>query len=409
MVKTVKDYRVGINKIFSRYTRYGFVEYRDCNGLECDMVDLILEATEELGGRGEYKELFEIACKGFLKWSNTDKDDDGQTQYFASIIEDTWDVVYKANDPKMPHKKMYEWFVGHIDGSVIDYMEDYLYDYLLEHFKEPELLQKKIDFYNAKIEEGEAKKDDSYRDFQAERCGLYILRTMADMKRPIEDIRQYSKGVKMYSLKETMAQIERDYGNMDEVIAIYKELAAEEDKRGWARDDWHRKLMDIYKELGNKEEYHKELLASMALNVGDEDLWKAYKAQFFEKDWPKACQDIFSRIKVGNYRIYPWYAAEERYDLMMEGLEACFYSDRLKQYEKKLKALYPERCLKLLVVDTNLMAEQSNKRADYRRVAKNLNWICRYPGGAEKAAQMADNYRIIYKQRRAMMEEIADF
>ena len=74
-----------------------------------------------------------------------------------------------------------------------------------------------------------------------------------------------------------------------------------------------------------------------------------------------------------------------------------------------MKALYPERCLKLLVVDTNLMAEQSNKRADYRRVAKNLNWICRYPGGAEKAAQMADNYRIIYKQRRAMMEEIADF
>lgn len=162
VVKTVKDYRVGINKIFSRYTRYGFVEYRDCNGLECDMVDLMLEATEELGGRGEYKELFEIACKGFLKWGNTDKDDDGQTQCFASIIEDAWDVVYKANDPKMPHKKMYEWFVGHIDGSVIDYMEDYLYDYLLEHFKEPELLQKKIDFYNAKIEEGEAKNDSSW-------------------------------------------------------------------------------------------------------------------------------------------------------------------------------------------------------------------------------------------------------
>jgi len=55
------------------------------------------------------------------------------------------------------------------------------------------------------------------------------------------------------------------------------------------------------------------------------------------------------------------------------------------------------------------MAEQSNKRQDYRRVTKNLRWLGKYPGGREKAAELAADFRIKYKARRAMMEEIAEF
>ena len=93
----------------------------------------------------------------------------------------------------------------------------------------------------------------------------------------------------------------------------------------------------------------------------------------------------------------------------MEGIESGGYPDALKQYEKKLKELYPERCLEVLTHSTVKMAEHSNKRQDYRRVAKNLRWMRKYPGGTEKAAELAAEFRIQYKQRRAMMEEIAEF
>lgn len=55
------------------------------------------------------------------------------------------------------------------------------------------------------------------------------------------------------------------------------------------------------------------------------------------------------------------------------------------------------------------MAEQSSKKADYRCVAKNLRWIQRYPGGDEKAEELANEFRTKYRQRRAMMEEIEEF
>lgn len=405
---TFKEYRDEMNRIFARYIRGGFVDYYHCRGLGNDMISLMINATEELSSRGEYKELFDLANKGFLKWGKTNKDDsDGETQDFEYYVEQAWDQVYEANDSRMPHTKMYDWFEKHIDNSVIDYMEDCLYEYLVHHFTEPELLQKKYDFLTGKIKEGLERKEDYYHEFQVSRCQEYLLYVMADMDKPIADIRKYAKNLKSYSIQETMAEIEKRYGNMDAVISIYKNLAEEEDKRGWARDNWHKKLMEIYKELGDEKMYRAELLSAMALNIGDEALWKEYKHGFSAEEWPEACENIFSNVSIGNYRIFPWYAMEERYDLIMKGIEAGGHIDRLMEYEKKLKILYPERCLKVLVKRTEEMAELSNKRQDYRRVAKNLRWMQDYPGGKEKAAELVAGFRAKYKRRRAMMEEIA--
>ena len=48
---TFKEYRDEINRIFARYTKRGFVSYYDCRGLGNDMIDLMINATKELGGR----------------------------------------------------------------------------------------------------------------------------------------------------------------------------------------------------------------------------------------------------------------------------------------------------------------------------------------------------------------------
>lgn len=405
-----KEYRDEINRIFSRYTRGGFVDYYHCRGLGHDMIDLMIDATEELSFRGEYKELFALANKGFLKWGKTDKDDsDGETQDFIYYIKQAWDVVYDSGEDKIPHGKMYDWFEKHTDGSVIDYMEEQIYEYMMSHFKEPELLQKKYDLLNRKTEEGVDGSDSSYVKYQMDRWREYQLRLMADMKKPIEEIREYAKMISSYSVQETMAEIERAYGNTNEVIAIYQELAAQEDARGWARENWHLKLKDIYKESGDEEKYRAELLSAMTLDVGNEDLWKEYKGCCAPEDWPTRCEDLFSSVKVGDYRIFPWYAQENRYDLVMDGVEVGGHIDRLKQYEKKLKELYPDRCLTVLLNDTKRMAEQSNKRQDYRRVARNLRWIQQYPNGKTAAAELAQEFRLKYKRKRAMMEEILEF
>ena len=151
---TLKEYRDEMNRVVARNIRHGFVDYWHCRRLGAEIMELMDNATEELSSRGEYKELFDLTNKAFLKWGKTDKDDSGgETQSFMYDVNNAWNRVYEADDPRIPHSKMYSWFEGHNDGSVIDYMEEYLYEYLMKHFYEPELLEKKFAFLNEKIEE----------------------------------------------------------------------------------------------------------------------------------------------------------------------------------------------------------------------------------------------------------------
>ena len=78
-------------------------------------------------------------------------------------------------------------------------------------------------------------------------------------------------------------------------------------------------------------------------------------------------------------------------------------------YQEKLKPLYSERILKAMIKAVLGMAEEANKRQDYRKVAGMLRWMKKYPGGKEEAARLAEDFRVRYKKRRAMMEEIEEF
>ena len=404
-----KEYRDEINHIFSHYAKRGFVDYYNCRGLWSDMTSLLAEATGDLVRQMQYKELFDLANKAFLKWAKTSKDDsDGETQDFVEYVVEAWDVVYDSCDEKINHSKMLEWFMKNLDGSVIDYMEDELYRYMMGHFKEEQLQKKKMDFLQEKIKLHEASGDKFQLDYAMPRCQEHVLTLMSELHYPIEEIRTYSQNIRRYSVKETLVKIEMSYGNMDEAIALYQELADREDQR-WGRNEYREKLMQIYKELGDSEKYFDSLKQAMFRAVGDMKLWEEYKSNFKTEDWAEARDAIFSSIGKRDFRANTWYAEEDRYDLIMNNVEAYEGTDQLKEYEKKLKKLYPERCRTVLICKADRTAMEATKRADYRRLAGLLNWIQKYPEGDAIVEKLAQKYREAYPRRKAMLEELERF
>lgn len=404
-----KEYRDEINKIFAVYSRRGFVDYRNCRGLWSDMTSLLTEATAELGKKGQYKELFDLANKAYLKWAKTSKDDsNGETQDFVCYVFEAWDAVYDSEDPKVTHAKMLNWFLKNLDGSVIDYMEDELYRYMLEHFKEEELLQKKLVFLMERIEIQKTSGDELEIKYRMPRTQENLLVVMSELQYPIEELRAYAKNIKSYFVKESLAKIELNYGNLGEAIAIYEKLADKEDQR-FGRNKYREILMKIYKDNGKQDKYFENLNKAMLANIGSMELWGEYKGNYMEEEWPAARDNIFNSIKKLDYRACSWYAEEERYDLIMDVVEAYEGTDYLKEYEKKLKKLYSERCLMVLRCKADRVAHDGNKRADYRRLAGLLNWIQKYPGGDELSEQLAEKYRENYPRRSTMLEEIRRF
>ena len=93
----------------------------------------------------------------------------------------------------------------------------------------------------------------------------------------------------------------------------------------------------------------------------------------------------------------------------MNSIETFDDADQLKAYEKKLKKSYPERCLAVLVANAEEVAVEGNKRADYRKLARFLNWIQKYPNGDDISKELAKKYSEEYPRRKAMQEEIMRF
>lgn len=254
MALSYNDYKEKTDAIFAKYTKEGFVDYTLCRKFAGEMIRLLEKAADDLLKQGKVKDLFNFANETFLRWSNTEiYDINGDARDFSIAIEKIWERVYIAPNADISHEEMYDWFEVHMDGSVIDFMEEYLYGYIALHFVEPEILEKKYAFLKEKLAQCEKIESEVVREIRIERCKGCILYTMADMKKPIEEIREFAVGLKYDPTKEAMAEIEHAYGNYEEAIAIYQELAQDDERRGVPSTQWKEKLEQLYKEFGERQ------------------------------------------------------------------------------------------------------------------------------------------------------------
>ena len=94
------------------------------------------------------------------------------------------------------------------------------------------------------------------------------------------------------------------------------------------------------------------------------------------------------------------------YERMLECLRKEDFVLNLDRYEKVLKERFPEQVRDLYISYLYREAERVSDRNRYRELMKYLKKISGYPGGKEKAAGIAENWRAKYYRRRAMMDEM---
>ena len=402
----LQDYKKSVTAAFAANTRRGFADWRDCGNLCMDVTDMLEGAKEGLCEEGRYADLCDLCNWTYVKWGNTDKNDsNGETQEFCACVYDIWETIYRDGESDLSHENMLETLLQHLDGRVIDYMEDELYDFILAHFKSDDELAKKerfllkvMDGLKLRIQEEELTK---YSLYVKEH---YYVRILADQHRPIEEIRDFLNSRDSFSNKELLAQIEAEYGNYDEAIALYKELIGSRPDAYWA--DGHREaLMEIYKAQGNTEAYNGELYNMMMAHPGDDQYYLEYKALFTDEEWKDKWGKILEAYADKLPAINLWLSIEGRYDLSMDNAEPdnVYVSD---EYGRKLFKLYPERCLKVLANAADRQARLSQNRRDYKRIAQILKKIAAHSGGKQLAVELAAKYRAQYPRRTAMIDEL---
>ncbi|MDR2918800.1 MAG: SWIM zinc finger family protein [Tannerella sp.] len=191
-------------------------------------------------------------------------------------------------------------------------------------------------------------------------------------------------------------------------------LAEKENHPGTACD-WKDQKLSIYQKTGQKENVI-QLAENLFItgrdsmkyfhilkNTVPSDQWTSYLDNFLvlaEKSKQYIHAHVLAQI----------YIEEKYWDKLMDFYEKHMHLNKnynsAESYEEHLKPLYPERILELYHSKIFDYAEMNMGRDHYQYIGRILKRMKTYPGGTKVVAEIVSQFRKIYSNRRAMMEEL---
>ncbi len=400
-----------IDKITYQYSdRYGFIGYSYASIYASEMNCFLYEKVQALIDRGCIMQAFELTNYVFHCVGNQDIDDSGgEIEWMANTCYEFWQqILQKAQ--KKEQKRIFRWFQEHKNGYVIDYMEEYIEDFLMNEFHDPDMLKQKMKMLDERIEKA-GNSTDCGKTYSAhygfENNIIKRIQIMKELGSSSQEIREYRDRHRKFSEVRKL-EIE-DYLNekqYKEAISVLEESKQLDQEYPGLVSEYSQKLIDIYSKTGQQKEYRAELEYQI-FNCAQNDLQfiERLKEVCREEEWLQYREKILQSRMIWSVK-YAFLESEGLYERLLHEIKDSGSIYALDQYETILKKKYPEAVRDLYIMYIKNHAEKVTDRKNYRELIKYLKKVVAYPEGISKAHEIAGEWRILYKRRSAMMDEL---
>lgn len=170
--------------------------------------------------------------------------------------------------------------------------------------------------------------------------------------------------------------------------------------------EYSEKKKEIYLLQGNRSAYLEQLWQLVLEHeAGNLDLYRELKKQYTADEWIIKREEIIKKLPAYAH-VERLYKEEKLYDRLLayvlnsQGLYA------LQEYEKVLKKEYPEQILVKYKDEVNKMAMHTSDRKQYAYLVSLLRKMQGMKGGIKLVEQIVAEWKIKYKNRPAMMDEL---
>ena len=404
----IDNYIRQVDIIADRYLgRNRFISYYEADVFISELEEIIDEDVRRMIDNDNYLSAFVVMNYIFVLIGDVDMDDsDGGTGMLADRIYQLWlELLVKVSAEEK--KKMFDWFTSHLDGSVIDYLEEYIEEIIMGEFDEKEYEQAKLDFIEDMIARSECKDSDWSRDYAVGKWAVRYLELLKEKKAADGQIKGICKKywnnstVRRYYIDICMKKKEYDHvlQVLDECILLDKQY------RGLI-SEYSEKKKEIYLLQGNKSAYIEQLWQLILEHeAGDLDLYRELKKQYSVEEWLIKREEIFKKLPAYAH-VERLYKEEKLYDRLLVYVLNSPGLYALQEYEKFLKKEYPEQILGKYKDEVNKMAMHTSDRKHYAHLVSLLRKMQQMKGGRELVEQIAVEWRVKYKNRPAMMDEL---
>ena len=404
----INNYIRQVDIIADRYLgRNHFISYYEADGFISELEEIIDEDVRRMIDNGDYLSAFEVMNYIFVLIGDVDMDDsDGDTGMLADRIYQLWlELLVKVSSEEK--RKMFEWFTSHLDGSVIDYLEEYIEQIIIEEFEEKEYEQAKLDFIEDMIARSERKDSDWSRDYEVGKWVVRYLEMLQEKKASDEQIKEVCKRYwKNSSVRRYYVDICMKKKEYDHVLQILDECILLDKQYRGLISEYSEKKKEIYLLQGNRSAYIEQLWKLVLEHEpGNLELYRELKKQYTADEWLVKREEIFGKLPAYAH-VEKLYKEEKLYDRLLVYVLNSPGLYALQEYEKVLKKEYPEQILNKYKDEVSKMAVHTSDRKNYAHLVSLLRKMQQIKGGSKLVEQIVAEWKIKYKNRPAMMDEL---
>jgi hypothetical protein len=172
-------------------------------------------------------------------------------------------------------------------------------------------------------------------------------------------------------------------------------------------NDWDDYLLQIAQQE-NDVPAIRDISFSFIKNNFKEKYYRIYKSTFSDPEWADEFEKLLNHYqhKGGLYADHAadLLAAEGKAERLLEHIEKKLSLESLEKYYNHFAPAFPERTLALFRKTLDSYTEQNTGRNCYEHIVGVLRKMKRIPGGDAVVDDMKAQYRLRYKNRKAMME-----
>lgn len=401
-----------IQNIVHSHSYRGYVDWHHASNFSSALSHFLQSKVTLLIERNYLEQAFELTNYVFHCIGNIDMDDsDGGSSYVADKCYECWKKIVEKSD-ESGKTKMKKWFKSHQNGYVVDYIEEYLQEFFFSEFPTEELLRetiKELDEIISKHSDGNDCNSIYSVHYGRESAIIKRIDCMKKLGCSAEEIMEYrSKHRHFFAIREleiAEALEVQDYVRAKEVLLESKEM----DKAYQNQiQTYSKQLIEIYDVLGEKENYCAELLYQLEHYYHlDLRYFHALKAEIGPGErWEEIVNQIIASNRNEHF-VCEILNEEKRYQEIMNIIEKNDNVYLLDKYESNIKKVLPESviaCYQRYIFDE---VRRVTDRKGYRHMMQHLQKIKNCPGGKEVVSNIAAQWRIEYKRRSAMMDELS--
>ena len=357
-------------------------------------LDVVLALLDRVGD--EYQEEWDCG-RDYMDWGDLH-------------IDEMTDIIRMAFDSgEIPKERQLKVCDKLEQMDRLDAFEDSDFYTIIEDTRESLLtVDERIDIYKCHFEE-------AVSDYAKESAAVELWDYLIDHDRNAEAVAFYTKNKNIHRLRTKYIDWLIEHSELSEALLVLEEGIQQAVKLSGLQLDWEERKLEVYEKMGDKDNIVNQNKILFLISRVPMNYYKKLRSLINSKEWPDELRTLIGKRDFGRSAISylaEIYASEKWYDELFNLMRKADYDllSGLERYAKHFDTDQQQILVARLEPELRSVADSKMGREKYKELVarlKRLQKCC--PAGKQLSDQLVSDFRVKYKNRPAMIDELSKY